>query len=124
MARGYPGAFGRKINAPYVWLPLCAFFLLGLLDWRRPAGSRTSTCSSCLGFGRLALLLQPAANIGVSVPLVYPVLLYLLGADALDRLPGPRGRAFGPSLPTAWLAIARDLPARRSGSPSTSRTRT
>ena len=24
MARGYPGAFGRKVNALYVWLPLCA----------------------------------------------------------------------------------------------------
>ena len=36
MARGYPGAFGRMINAPYVWLPLCAIFVLGLLDWRRP----------------------------------------------------------------------------------------
>ena len=23
MARGYPGAFGRRVNAWYVWLPLC-----------------------------------------------------------------------------------------------------
>ena len=36
MARGYPGAFGRMVNAPYIWLPLCAIFVLGLLDWRRP----------------------------------------------------------------------------------------
>src|SRR5215468_8639147 len=36
MARGYPGAFGRLINAPYIWLPLCGIFVLGLLDWRRP----------------------------------------------------------------------------------------
>ena len=27
MARGYAGAFGRKLNAPYVWLPLCVLFL-------------------------------------------------------------------------------------------------
>ena len=27
-----PGAFGRKVNAPYVWLPLCAIFFFGLLD--------------------------------------------------------------------------------------------
>ena len=27
MARGYPGAFGRMINAPYIWLPLCAIFV-------------------------------------------------------------------------------------------------
>ena len=31
MARGYSGAFGHKLNAPYVFLPLCALFLLGLL---------------------------------------------------------------------------------------------
>ena len=40
MARGYEGAFGRKLNAPYVWLPLCAIFVLGLFDWRRPAPGR------------------------------------------------------------------------------------
>ncbi|HKT83830.1 MAG TPA: hypothetical protein VJQ84_08350, partial [Solirubrobacterales bacterium] len=38
MARGYSGAFGHKLNAPYVFLPLCAIFLLGLLDWRRLRG--------------------------------------------------------------------------------------
>ena len=32
MARGYPGAFGRKINAPYVWIPLCLIFVAGLFD--------------------------------------------------------------------------------------------
>ena len=36
MARGYPGQFGHKLNAPYVWLPLAAIFVLGLFDFRRP----------------------------------------------------------------------------------------
>jgi hypothetical protein len=36
MARGYESQFGHVLNAPYVWLPLCALFLLGLIDWRRP----------------------------------------------------------------------------------------
>ena len=36
MARGYAGAFGRKLNAPYVWLPLCVLFLLPFVDARRP----------------------------------------------------------------------------------------
>src|SRR6266508_1024218 len=27
MARGYPGAFGRKINAPWVWIPLALLFI-------------------------------------------------------------------------------------------------
>ena len=35
MARGYPDQFGHKLNAPYVWLPLAAIFLLGLFDFRR-----------------------------------------------------------------------------------------
>ena len=36
MARGYAGAFGRKLNAPYVWIPLCLLFLLPFVDFRRP----------------------------------------------------------------------------------------
>src|SRR5204863_3334409 len=36
MARGYDGAFGRKINDPWIWLGLCAIFFAGLVDWRRP----------------------------------------------------------------------------------------
>ncbi len=36
MARGYPGAFGRHVNALYVWLPLCVLFLVPFLDYRRP----------------------------------------------------------------------------------------
>ncbi|MGH2925983.1 MAG: hypothetical protein ACRDK1_08440, partial [Solirubrobacterales bacterium] len=35
MARGNSGQFGHKLNAPYVWLPLAAIFLLGLFDFRR-----------------------------------------------------------------------------------------
>ena len=36
MARGYAGAFGRKLNAPYVWIPLCLLFLAPFVDVRRP----------------------------------------------------------------------------------------
>mgnify|MGYP006174166467 CR=1 FL=1 len=36
MARGYDGAFGRKVNAPYVWIPLSVLFFAALVDWRRP----------------------------------------------------------------------------------------
>ena len=35
MARGYPGAFAGKLNAPYVWLPLCALFLAPFVSVRR-----------------------------------------------------------------------------------------
>ncbi|MGA2164807.1 MAG: hypothetical protein ABSH36_10095, partial [Solirubrobacteraceae bacterium] len=40
MARGYPGAFGRHVNALYVWLPLCVLFLLPFIEWRRPFALR------------------------------------------------------------------------------------
>ncbi|MEA2141501.1 MAG: hypothetical protein QOC91_1600, partial [Solirubrobacteraceae bacterium] len=36
MARGYPGAFGRHVNALYIWLPMCVLFLLPFLNFRRP----------------------------------------------------------------------------------------
>ena len=36
MARGYPGAFGRKVNAWYVWIPLCVLFVAPFVDPRRP----------------------------------------------------------------------------------------
>ena len=32
MARGYPGAFGRHVDALYVWLPLCVLFLLPFVE--------------------------------------------------------------------------------------------
>ena len=59
MARGYSGSFGHKLNAPYVFLPLCALFLLGLLDWRRPWRVATLDLLVLLGFGVSQLLLQP-----------------------------------------------------------------
>ena len=34
MARGYPGAFGRIVNAPWVWIPLAVLFVAPFL--RRP----------------------------------------------------------------------------------------
>src|SRR6185369_3785236 len=78
MARGYSGAFGHKLNAPYVFLPLCAFFLLGLIDWRRLRRVANLDLVVLLGFG-VSHYFFNRADIGVSVPLVYPVLLYLLG---------------------------------------------
>ena len=36
MARGYEGAFGRKVNAPWIWIPLCVLFLVPFVDPRRP----------------------------------------------------------------------------------------
>ena len=46
MARGYPGAFGRHVNALYMWLPLCVLFLLPFLI-AGPSRCCTSTCWCC-----------------------------------------------------------------------------
>jgi hypothetical protein len=104
MARGYSGAFGHKLNAPYVFLPLCALFLIGLLDWRRPLRIASLDLVVLLGFG-LSNFFFNRAEIGVSVPLQYPVLLYLLGRCLWIGLRG-RGEGLRPVWSAAWLLIA------------------
>ena len=104
MARGYEGAFGHKLNAPYVFLPLCVLFLVGLIDWRRPWRVATLDLLVLLGFG-VSNYFFNRAEIGVSVPLVYPVLLYLLGRVLWIGLRG-RGEGLRPVWPAAWLLIA------------------
>jgi hypothetical protein len=104
MARGYSGSFGHKLNAPYVWLPLCALFFFGLLDWRRPWRIVHLDLLVLLGFG-VSHIFFNNGEIGVSVPLAYPVLLYLL---ARMLWIGFRGAGLGlrPVTPVVWLAVA------------------
>ena len=104
MARGYSGAFGHKLDAPYVFLPLCALFLLGLVDWRRPWRVANLDLLVLLGFG-VSHFFFNRAEIGVSVPLQYPVLLYLLGRSLWIGFRG-RGEGLRPVWPAAWLLIA------------------
>jgi hypothetical protein len=55
MARGYPGAFGRRVNALYVWLPMCLLFMAPFLpstyscSWgsRSPWPCSTTPRSGC-----------------------------------------------------------------------------
>jgi hypothetical protein len=109
MARGYDGAFGRKLNAPYVWLPLCAIFILGLFDWRRPLRiAHLDLLVLTAGFG-VSHFFFNQGEIGLSVPLAYPALLYLLARTMWlgFRGGGPEGGGgLRPSLPVTWLAIA------------------
>jgi Glycosyltransferase family 87 len=103
MARGYSGQFGHKLNAPYVWLPLAAIFLFGLLDFRRLRRAAHLDLLVLLSFG-ISEAYFNAADIGASVPLAYPPLLYLLGRMAWLGFRGP-GRGLRPSAPIAWLAV-------------------
>ncbi len=104
MARGYPAQFGHKLNAPYVWLPLAALFFLGLFDFRRKLRIVHLDLLVLLSFG-ISEIYFNAANIGVSVPLAYPPLLYLLGRMVWIGFRGP-GEGLRPSAPVSWLAIA------------------
>lgn len=107
MARGYSGAFGRSLNAPYVFVPLTLVFLVGLIDWRRRRRMVNLDLLVLTGFG-LSHIFFNRAEIGVSVPLVYPVLAYLVGRMLWLGLRGSRSFAAGlnPVWPTAWLLIA------------------
>ena len=104
MARGYSGSFGHKLNAPYVWLPLCALFFFGLLDWRRPWRIVHLDLLVLLGFG-VSHIFFNNGEIGVSVPLAYPILLYLFVRMLWI---GFRGAGLGlrPAAPVVWLAVA------------------
>jgi hypothetical protein len=77
MARGYPGAFGRHVNALYVWLPLCVLFMLPFFNFRRPFSMLHLDLFVLLSFS-VSLAFFNHAHIFASVPLVYPPLVYLL----------------------------------------------
>ena len=77
MARGYPGAFGRHVNALYIWLPLCALFMLPFLNFRRPFSLLHLDLLVLLSFS-VSLAFFNHGHIYGSVPLAYPPLLYLL----------------------------------------------
>ena len=106
MARGYPGAFGRRVNAWYVWIPLCVLFVAPFLPWRRRPSLLHLDLLMLLGFS-ISLALFNHAQIGLSVPLVYPFLLYLLARMLL--LAFGRGRPVAPLrliVPASWLVVA------------------
>jgi len=78
MARGYKGAFGgTKINSYSVWLGLCAMFLLGLADWRRPLSIRNADLLVLLSLS-VSLWFFNRGNIFAAMPLAYPPLVWLL----------------------------------------------
>jgi hypothetical protein len=96
MARGYPGAFGRHVNALYVWLPMCVLFIAPFFNFRRPFSLLHLDLLVLLSFS-VSLAFFNHAHIYASVPLAYPPLVYLL-IRMLACLPvpfrvRPRGRA-------------------------------
>jgi hypothetical protein len=105
MARGYAGAFGRRVNAWYVWLPMCVLFAVPFVPWRRRPGLLHLDVAVLLAFS-ISLAFFNHARIGLSVPLVYPLLAYLLVRMLL--LAAGRGRPRAPLkllVPASWLAV-------------------
>jgi hypothetical protein len=109
MARGYPGAFGRVVNAPWVWIPLAVLFVVPFLTPRRPWRMLHLDLLVMSAFS-VSLAFFNAAEIGTSVPLVYPLLVYLLGRMlwiGLRHRPaaGELRRPLELLVPVSWLAI-------------------
>jgi hypothetical protein len=105
MARGYPGAFGRKVNSPLVWIALTLLFVAPFVDPRRPLRMRHLDLAVLVAFG-VSVAFFNDANIDVSVPLAYPLMLYLLVRMLWIGL--RRGRRRDPLrllVPASWLVI-------------------
>ena len=104
MARGGPGAFGGKdINRPVVWLGLCAVFLLGLADLRRPLSLRNLDLLALLSFS-ISLWFFNRGDIFTSVPLAYPPLVWVIARMSWIGGTG-RVTAARPVWPV-WLLLA------------------
>src|SRR3954466_5041298 len=106
MARGYDGAFGRKVNALYVWIPLLVLFVAPFVDPRRPFRMRHLDLLALCSFS-VSLAFFNQGDIDPSVPLTYPPLLYLLGRLAwvgLRRHPRP-AEPLRLLVPASWLGV-------------------
>jgi hypothetical protein len=104
MARGYSGEFAHSLNSPLIWIPLCLLFFVGLCDWRRLRRIANLDLLVLLGFG-VSHFFFNQGNIGLSVPLAYPVLVYLLARCLWIGFRG-RGSGLRPVWPTMWLLVA------------------
>ncbi|MBJ7520332.1 MAG: DUF2029 domain-containing protein [Solirubrobacteraceae bacterium] len=110
MARGYDGAFGRKINSPFVWVPLAILFVLPFIDWRRPLRMLHLDLLVLTGFS-VAYAFFNQGDIDISTPLTTPLLLYVLARmlwiglrpKDTDR---PPDRPLPLLVPALWLGVA------------------
>jgi hypothetical protein len=107
MARGQKGYFGKVFQSWYVWIPLCLLFVLPFFDPRRPFRLlHLDLLVLVAGFGASHFFFN-RGEIGTSVPLVYPVLAYLLARLAIAgfRPRKPGGRLI-PLVPASFLVVA------------------
>jgi hypothetical protein len=109
MARGYPGAFGRKAAAVYVWIPLLILFLVPFIDWRHPFRMRHLDLAVLCSLS-ISLAFFSHGNLAWSVPTTYPPLIYLvlrlLYIGLRRTAPPPKPYLLGGGRGVYWLAIA------------------
>jgi hypothetical protein len=105
MARGGGHVFGgKRLNSLPVWLGFCTVFLLGLADLRRLRSVRNLDLAVLVSLS-VSLWFFNDGRIFTSVPLVYPVLLYLLGRMLWIGVRARPSRASRPLWPV-WLLVA------------------
>ena len=105
MARGSPGAFGRSVNSPWIWITLCALFVVPFLDLRRPLRWLHLDLLMLTGFS-VSLAFFNDANLGLSVPLSFVPLAYLAVRLAYIGLRRAPGAAPPLKLLVPWQALA------------------
>jgi hypothetical protein len=113
MARGYPGAFGRKVNSPWVWIPLTVLFLAPFLRGR--PRWLWADLAALAAFG-VSVAFFNDANLDASVPISAALMLYLLvrmlalGYRRVHRRAdvdgAPPTETLGLWIPPVWLAVA------------------
>lgn len=109
MARGYPGAFGHKVNAPWVWIPLSVLFFLPFFNPRKPLRWLHLDLLVLAGFG-VSVAYFNDARLDVAVPIIGPLLLYLMVRALVvvfSRRDDERPREpLQLLVPVSWLAVA------------------
>ena len=105
LARGYEDSIAQKVNAPYVWLPLCLLLLAPFFDPRRPLRRVHLDLLVLLALG-ISLFFYNRADITASVALTYPVLGYFLARGlSIGFRPREESGPLIPFAPVRWLAI-------------------
>jgi hypothetical protein len=107
MARGIPGAFAGKLCRWYIWIPLCIAFVMPFVSLRRPRRLLHLDLLVLIAFGASHFFFNKG-QIDKSVPLAYPVLLYLLGRMLWVGFRRPKPADRGPLTwaSATWLAAA------------------
>ena len=78
LARGGESGVGeRTINAWWVWVPLTVIFVFAFFDWRRPFRLLHLDLLAIAALG-ISYAFFLGRRLGTSVPLVYPVLVYVV----------------------------------------------